>query len=212
MKAKICFIVDATGSMDIWMNVVSTKIHNIAEAIKMSNANTTLEIAGVFYRDFGNESQYEIIPFTQDISEFIQDFKRVEPEGGDDICEDVAGGFSKMLELDWDDADIRNAFLVCDAPPHGLEWHSPDCNDNFPNNDFNLGTLIQQTASKNIVLTVMHTSPSLVKMIRKIQEIIPTVIVIDIRERLPLRRMMTFEPQRNRLEKNTRSTNNGAGF
>ena len=38
--------------------------------------------------------------------------------GGGDSCEDVIGGLSKALQLDWQ-ARTRIIYLVCDAPPHG---------------------------------------------------------------------------------------------
>ena len=31
----------------------------------------------------------------------------IQPEGGDDVCEDVAGGLEKVLLLDWDDVEVR---------------------------------------------------------------------------------------------------------
>jgi len=204
MKAKICFIVDATGSMEMFMASTANKVQNIAEAVKMTNLDMILEVAAVFYRDFGNKNQYEIIPFTENIEGFITAFKNVEAEGGDDICEDVAGGFRHMLDLDWSGAAIRNVFLVCDAPPHGLEWHTPECNDNFKDNDFNLGSLIKETQNRNIILTVMRTSGTLNTMIVKMKEIIPTMIVVDTIPTqygppFPLRRHIAVDPQANRV-------------
>lgn len=46
-------------------------------------------------------------------------------DGDLDECEDVIGGLSKAMDLEWQ-AKTRMLYLVCDNPPHGRRFSHPD--------------------------------------------------------------------------------------
>ena len=50
-------------------------------------------------------------------------FVRTQPQPGDDLAEDVAGGLHLATELDWR-SSVRLCILIADAPCHGKEYNS----------------------------------------------------------------------------------------
>lgn len=46
-------------------------------------------------------------------------------DGELDECEDVIGGLSKAMDLEWQ-AKTRILYLVCDNPPHGKRFSDDD--------------------------------------------------------------------------------------
>jgi hypothetical protein len=188
MKAKACFIIDATGSMSAWIEAAKSQTKQIVETIKEATPGVELEIAAVFYRDFGDKVQHVVVPFTADVTQYLASIAGVEAYGGGDTCEDVAGGIEKMLSLDWTGADVCNAFLICDAPPHGREWHSVLDGDRFPDNDYNLTQLLLDTKAANIKLAVIRVNPIINPMIEKMSAIDSNLVVLDmiIQSELPL--------------------------
>ena len=179
MKVKVCFVIDATGSMAGWIAAAKSQTKQIVDKIKEATPGVELEISAVFYRDFGDKVQHVVVPFTADVTQYLASIAGVEAYGGDDTCEDIAGGIEKMLELDWTGADVRNAFLICDAPPHGREWHSVLDGDRFPNNDYNLTQLLLDTKAANIKLAVIRVNPVINPMIEKMSTIYTDLVVLD---------------------------------
>ena len=51
--------------------------------------------------------------------------------GGNDMPEDVQGGFHKALGMSWDPHSIKSIFHIADAPGHGREMC--DGYDRYPN-------------------------------------------------------------------------------
>lgn len=137
---------DCTSSMGPY--IVSAK-KQIRTIIEQTNASP-IQLGFVGYRDIGEKVPFFTIPFTSNITLFLEQLGNVEPEGGLDICEDVAGGFEKVLKLDWSSADIRTVVHIADAPPHGKEFHDNDITDNYPNNDFNILEKLMDIARKGI--------------------------------------------------------------
>ncbi len=52
----------------------------------------------ICYRDYSDKVQFEILPFTTDLSLPEKFLEKIEAKGGGDAPEDVAGAFKKALE------------------------------------------------------------------------------------------------------------------
>jgi hypothetical protein len=114
--------------MSPYIESAKRQARNIVSIVKQENPHSTFLFGAVFYRDFGDTPQFHVVPFKEDITDDIQ---HIQAEGGGDIPEDVAGGYQKVLDMDWSDATVKFCFHIADAPPHGLAWHDPDIEDNF---------------------------------------------------------------------------------
>jgi hypothetical protein len=136
--AKICFLLDLTGSMEPQRDAVMNKIFDITDGISVTFPDVHIEMACVGYRDVDvNDSQrYEIIPFTSDAEAFSVALASCHCGGGGDEAEDVLGGMDMALKkLDWSGARIKVMFHIGDSPHHGLLFHDESaggCNDSHP--------------------------------------------------------------------------------
>lgn len=180
MKVKCCFVIDATGSMGPWIEAAKTQTITIIEELRKKHTNVDFEVAAVFYRDFGDREQLKIINFTSNTVSFSLDINSVKAYGGDDTCEDVAGGLNAAVELDWEDAEVKNMFLIADAPPHGRGWHSISVSDRFPNNDYNIERHLQTIVDKGIQLSIIKASECIDMMIVRMSVICRNLVVSDL--------------------------------
>jgi hypothetical protein len=53
-------------------------------------------------------------------------------DGGKDWPEDVQGGLNEALNLNWMSDSIKQAFLICDAPGHGVDLTNDPITDDYP--------------------------------------------------------------------------------
>lgn len=136
VRVKLCFLLDCTGSMSAWIQAAKEQIEAIVEKTRHEYASSDLrfEVAFVGYRDYGDEFQHVVVPFTG-VDQFLFEVRGIVASGGDDIAEDVAGGVRKVLQLNWNDGDVRTLIHIADAPPHGLDYHEPHISDRFPEGD-----------------------------------------------------------------------------
>lgn len=180
MKVKCCFVIDATGSMGPWIDAAKTQTNTIVNDLRKKHSDVDFEVAAVFYRDFGDSEQLKIVDFTSNTVDFTSDINNVKAYGGDDTCEDVAGGLKAAVDLIWDDAEVKHMFLITDAPPHGAGWHSISISDRFPHDDYNIETYLQNIANKGIHLSIIKASDKIDMMIVKISAICKNVVVTDL--------------------------------
>lgn len=135
--AKMCFLLDVTGSMEPQRDAVITKIFDIVDGSCEKFPDVLIEVACVGYRDVdvSESKRYEVIPFTSDMESFCERLARMKCEGGGDEAEDVLGGMDVALKrLDWSSARIKVLFHIGDSPHHGSIFHdrSIGCNDSHP--------------------------------------------------------------------------------
>jgi len=201
MRVKCCFVIDATGSMAPWIHAAKTQTSSIMNDIKKKYENVDLQISAVFYRDINDAERSIVVNFTDNCEQFTSDISDITAYGGDDMCEDIACGFEEALQLNWNDADVKNIFLICDAPPHGNEWHDIGISDNYPDNDYDLGSYISALADRNIKLSIIKVNNSINKMIEKMTNIYGKPLVVsdiicnnDLFEPIPLIRTSGFHP------------------
>jgi von Willebrand factor type A domain len=119
----LCFDMDATGSMQPWIDRVREIVTDIAQSVMNSGTRPNLRLALVEYRDHEPYSLHDrptrASGFRDDIQRFFEDLRAVRCSGGDDAPEAVADGLLTALELPWRMQAQKAVVLIGDAPPHG---------------------------------------------------------------------------------------------
>jgi len=142
-NADIVFMVDSTGSMCGYINMVKNYINNLVEQLikprgpRGQSYISKVRVAFVGYRDLGDGAP-SIIDFTEDLKSFRSSMSSVVATGGGDLCEDVFGGLQEVQRLSWsENAGTRVLFHIADAPCHGRAYHdfTHSGADDFPGGD-----------------------------------------------------------------------------
>lgn len=120
----VCFDMDATGSMQPWIDRVRDVVTDIANDIVNSGTRPDLRLALVEYRDHesgrSKDQPTNSGGFRHDAAQFFGDLRAVRCSGGGDGPEAVADGLVTALELPWRPSAQKAVVLVGDAPPHGV--------------------------------------------------------------------------------------------
>ena len=127
-----CFVLDCTGSMTSQIQAAKEKIGEIQSGIVGCLGNGgTVRFSVVGYRDYGSKnSQFEVLPFTEDVNDVQSFLSKLEPVGGHcdathaDVCENMIGALSQSFQLKWQ-SRTRIIYIVADAPPHGSRFAEP---------------------------------------------------------------------------------------
>eukprot|EP01124_Arcella_intermedia_P017213 TRINITY_DN239_c0_g1_i4.p1 TRINITY_DN239_c0_g1~~TRINITY_DN239_c0_g1_i4.p1 ORF type:complete len:733 (-),score=170.53 TRINITY_DN239_c0_g1_i4:228-2426(-) len=125
----LCFLIDCTGSMEPWIDAVKDGLLEIIANITKAYKDCSLRVAFVGYRDLSDKVPFSIYPFTTDLEELREWIASVRAFGGGDKCEDVHGGISKCLKLDWKNP-TKMLFHITDSPSHGANFHN-GCLDDY---------------------------------------------------------------------------------
>lgn len=171
----LMFIMDLTGSMNIWLNEAKKNITNIIEEITQNNPGSKIRVSFIGYRDFEKADEireYFIKEFTEDISEINDYLNTLNCQGGGDLPEDVVGALKTALKMKWE-SDAKYAILVCDAPCHGKAYHEL-VYDTFGNGDPNgtsLEYVMEQFKLKNINFYCLEIDSSTEKMFYIMEQI-----------------------------------------
>jgi mRNA-degrading endonuclease YafQ of YafQ-DinJ toxin-antitoxin module len=92
-KVDICFMLDATGSMSLYIAEAKNVIHKVIDKLKLRFQDFELRASFVGYRDHSDGPERVIVyNFDQNIDSFKTFVSNVEPKGGQDQCEDIFGG------------------------------------------------------------------------------------------------------------------------
>jgi len=162
ITAKICFVMDCTGSMEPWIEQAKTRIVKITQSVSDDNPNVRCRVGFVGYRDYGDLEQSIVIPF-QHPEDTMERIQGIRAEGGDDIAEDVAHGLQNALNMDWSDAGVRMVVHIADAPAHGFMYHSPLISDRYPRGDpagLNPEHILERLSSLDIDFTFVRINDS----------------------------------------------------
>lgn len=160
IRHQIVFIMDATGSMQQYidgtkiqikkfMTDIKTKVFKDFEDNFFENKNDfefVYEVAIVAYRDFTDKKQFETLDFTTDINSVETFLSEISADGGADFQEDVKGAFIHTLfgiestspKLSWEDhghCASRTIMWLADAPPHGKKFNHTIGGDNYSTDD-----------------------------------------------------------------------------
>ena len=119
----VCFVVDCTSSMALWIAAVKDKVMDVVAQVKRENDVGDVRVAFVGYRDYFDAERFVAVDFTQDVAAFRSEVQHIAAMGGGDIPEDMAGGLHRAMQLSWK-ARTRSLILIADAPCHGREFHN----------------------------------------------------------------------------------------
>lgn len=134
IQVYVCFVLDCTASMGVWIREAKHKIVDIVDNVKRDQPDANVLVAFVGYRDYGDTRQLKIVDFSP--AEYtMHAIQGVYAQGGEDEAEDVAGALFQALHLSWGNADVRMIFHIADAPAHGMDFHTPIVSDRFPRGD-----------------------------------------------------------------------------
>ena len=157
---NICFIIDNTGSMGSWINIIKELCHNFFVEITEKFKEYKFYFACVLYADKPsvNSDQNFRINFTQDEKDFKSKLEEIILQSGGDEAEDWVSGFKMSLEeLNWGNG-TKLIFHIADAPAHGKLFKKKKKSDNFlfEENDTHgkdLLKLIKKCSERNIKIT-----------------------------------------------------------
>ena len=159
MSLDLLIIMDITGSMNIYLHETKTKIVSIIDKIhNLCNSNLEVRCGFIGYRDFSDKTKpgklgYINIDFTEDYELIKNEIKDIFADGGDDEAEDVSGGFTMALKLNWI-SEVRYAILIADSPCHGAKYHDKEISDNYSEID-DMEKILEKMIEEKINLFVL---------------------------------------------------------
>jgi len=134
-NVDLCFLLDCTGSMDMWIDAVKNQISLLSKKLRDQFPSASFKFSFVRYTDFDvGSDRTTYLDFTSDISEFVEFVSKIRAGGGDDGPEDVFGGLHCALNsLTWSQTTTKVLIHYADFPCHGREYH--DMKDLYPDGD-----------------------------------------------------------------------------
>jgi len=130
--ADICFICDATASMNQYMEAIRKSLISFLDDVKLQ-INMKPRVAFIAFRDKGDE-QVEPKDFTTDYDGVVKFIESIECKDGGDPCENLVGALKAALKLDWS-SDLNYVYLITGSPPHGKSYHEDSIKDDYPDDD-----------------------------------------------------------------------------
>ena len=98
----IAFMLDATSSMEENLEAVEQNIAQVVMKVKDTFSDIKVRVALVAYRDYSEASlHFEILDFTENVTNFIHFIGGVRAFYGGDIPEDVLGALDQTINLEW---------------------------------------------------------------------------------------------------------------
>ena len=154
---NVCFIIDNTGSMEHWINIIKNICINLFIEIVKKFDKYIFSFGFVLYGDKPSveTDQNFALNFTNNEEEFKTKLEEVKLQSGGDGAEDWVSGFKLALEeLKWGNG-TKLIFHIADAPAHGKTFNINKRDDNFleEENDEhgqNLIELIKECSNRNI--------------------------------------------------------------
>ena len=120
----LMFVIDTTGSMGDELGYLKSEIESVINSISRQNANHTINLALLFYRDIGDEYVTRYFDFTTNIASQKTNLGKQSANGGGDFPEAVDKALKEAMEKNWStDNAVRLIFHVLDAPPHDEQVH-----------------------------------------------------------------------------------------
>ena len=156
-RLDILFIIDSTNSINTYLDEIKKNFNDMINNIYNNCPTSTIYIGFIGYTDFSEldfGEEYIDIDFTKNKEEINEQIKELTSHGGGDEAEDLCGAFDLALKKNWKGFS-RFAILATDAPCHGIEYHSPDIEDNYPNGDplnRDIKIFVKEFAEKKISL------------------------------------------------------------
>ncbi|CAF1629561.1 unnamed protein product [Adineta ricciae] len=155
-SVDVCFLIDCTSSMQKYIDEVKDRIFETIRLLKSRFPHLNIRLAFVGYRDVDlhPDKQFSVSDFTNE-QDFYSFLSTIKCEKGGDACEDVLGGLSKLIELNWKQP-LRVVMHIADCPSHGRRYHNlADICDDFIKND-NDGLVGYNCIKQLIDLQIMY--------------------------------------------------------
>lgn len=181
----ILFILDVTGSMDPYQDLLKNSVSLISEKLlkfqmQENNPQSKLSVnfAMLCYRDKKDQKQFELfgevcegenkVRFTNDTKKLMEDLNTVKCQGGGDSCEDIKGALQQVLKFEFT-SHFKFLILITDCPAHGKKYHDPKHNlsDDYESED--MSDELKTLAKKEIVFLGIKFTDHVSKMYQEIE-------------------------------------------
>ena len=135
IRLDILFILDTTSSMDYFIDKFKNQFLNIITNIRKECPEALVYVGLIGYKDISDldlGDEYLDYDLTTNYEKLNININLIEPDGGDDIPEDIPGAFElafKKLNKSWT-GNSKIAILITDSPCHGSEFHNLNQNEN----------------------------------------------------------------------------------
>lgn len=117
-QVDVVFAVDTTGSMGGLLDGAKRTVWSIANHIRKTDANASVRIGLVAYRDVGDDYVTKDFALTSDLDAVFAELSSYQAQGGGDTPENVDAALDVTLhKMQWRDGAKKLVFLVGDAPP-----------------------------------------------------------------------------------------------
>ena len=144
-EVDVVFAVDTTGSMSGLIEGAKRTVWSIANHIKKTDANASVRIGLVAYRDITDDYITREFALTGDLDAVFAELSSYYAAGGNDIPEHVNAALDVTLhKMQWRPGAKKLVFLVGDAPPA--------VRGGVPTFD----ALAREAAGKQIVINTIH--------------------------------------------------------
>ena len=116
-------MIDATGSMQSWIESAGEKCITISEDLQSQFPDLNFRFGRIFYRDpiDSIKDEHEVFDLTNDYYNLKISFLKIVAEGGNDIEEDWVGAYNMALNLNWRDG-TKLIIHIADSPAHTIEF------------------------------------------------------------------------------------------
>jgi len=124
-KVDIVFCIDATGSMENWIEAAKKQSQAIANSSHSNHPGIHFNFGVIFYRDpiDSRSDKNEFFQPTNSIQSLVSFMSTQVANGGGDGPEDWVGAYSILLDqINWRPGAARAVIHIADAPAHGTEW------------------------------------------------------------------------------------------
>lgn len=146
----VCFVIDATNSMQEVIHAAHDKAQKIAHDLKSSHPKVDFKFATVCYRDpvDSRTDKHQWMDFDGDIDNLVEFYSKIVAHGGGDLPEDWVGAFFIALhKLSWRNG-AKSMIWITDMNAHGRKF----CGFyNHQNQENPLCKLVNEAATNQIV-------------------------------------------------------------
>ena len=157
----LCLLMDCTSSMQVWIERSKDTLKDIITNVKQSNPELEVRVCFVGYRDIRDDVRFCVQDFTDDVDKIKDFISKQKADGGRDWPEDVQGGLDQALKAKWSLNSIKQAFLICDAPGHGVDISGDPICDDYPKGSpdgFNIRDQMRAFATQKINFTIVKVN------------------------------------------------------
>ncbi|MAT98935.1 MAG: hypothetical protein CL608_17465 [Anaerolineaceae bacterium] len=118
-QLDLVLLLDATGSMADELNILQTRLDEIAAELATLPHDVTLRYGFVVYRDQAKSDSVQLFGLTNDWALFAKNLMTVTAVGGGDYPENLNDGlFHAVNSMNWNPEAAHLLILLGNAPPH----------------------------------------------------------------------------------------------